>query len=177
MFGNNPQVQFVNADTIALGINPENPEKVAITAGREVLRQLWKLKEEYKDFAFETTLSGTWHANYLQSLKKDGFKVVIFFIWLREEALAVQRVEDRRRLGGHNVSEQDIRRRYLKSAYNMQKIYRYLADDWFLFDNTEEIPMLVACEGRGKLKIKNKKLFDEIRKEVKYYEQKVKKNY
>jgi len=142
-----------------------------------VLNRLWKLEKAYKDFAFETTLSGAWHAKYLQSLKKDGFKVVIFFIWLRDEGLAVQRVEDRHRLGGHNVPEQDIRRRYLKSAYNMQNLYRYLADDWFLFDNTEVSPKLIALEEKGRLKIENKTLFDEIRKEVEKYGQKTKKGY
>lgn len=170
-------IEFVNPDAIASEINPDMPEKVAISAGRDVLNRLWELKEAHKDFALETTLSGTWHAKYLQSLKEDGFKVVIFFIWLRDEELAVQRVRDRRRLGGHDVPERDIRRRYLKSAYNMQHLYRYLADDWFLFDNTEVPPKLIALQEKGRFIIENKTLFHEIRKEVEKYGQETKKGY
>jgi predicted ABC-type ATPase len=175
LFGSSPSVEFVNADVVAMELNHEAPEKAAIAAGREVLKRLHQLEQERRDFAFEATLSGVWHAKYLQGLRDAGFKIVIFFLWLRSEELAVQRVKQRRRRGGHNVPEADIRRRYLRSVYNMENLYRYLADDWFLYDNSDQTPQLIVSEESGNLKIKNKQIFVEILKEVKRYEQSIEK--
>ena len=118
MFGSTVTIEFVNADIVAQALNHESPETAAITAGRKVLKRLSQLKEEKNDFAFEATFAGVWHAKYLQELKDAGFKVVIFFVWLRSQELAVERVNEKARVrhGGHDVPEQDIRRRYLRSS-------------------------------------------------------------
>lgn len=177
LFGSKHLVEIVNADIIASELNSDAPDKVAIKAGREVLKRLRQLRRTRKDFALEATLAGVWHAKYLRSLKIEGFKIVIFFIWLRNEELSVQRVNERHRIGGHYVPEEDVRRRYLRSAYNMQHLYRQLADDWFLFDNSSEFsPQLIASRENGKFQIVNKRIFAEIRKEVEIYGQSLKKN-
>jgi len=48
---------FVNADEIAKGLSPFQPETVAIQAGRIMLQRIDDLIARGQDFAFETTLS------------------------------------------------------------------------------------------------------------------------
>ena len=49
--------EFVNADEIAKGLSPFQPDKVAIEAGRIMLNRINELMKQKVDFAFETTLS------------------------------------------------------------------------------------------------------------------------
>jgi predicted ABC-type ATPase len=175
MFARNPSIRFINADIVARELNYDAPEKAAMDAGREILKRLRQLERERTDFAFEATLSGVWHAKYLHGLRDVGFRIVIYFLWLRSEDLAVRRVNDRYEMGGHTVPEHDIRRRYLRSAYNMSSLYRHIADEWFLYDNSGQVSQLIASEEGGIFKIKKKRIFDEILKEVKAYEQSIKK--
>jgi predicted ABC-type ATPase len=49
--------EFVNADEIARGISPFQPEKVSIEAGRLMLKRIDELMNSGQDFSFETTLS------------------------------------------------------------------------------------------------------------------------
>lgn len=49
--------EFVNADEIAKGLSPFQPEKVAFEAGRIMLKRINELISENENFAFETTLS------------------------------------------------------------------------------------------------------------------------
>lgn len=170
-----PAIEFVNADIVAQALNDKAPETVAIDAGREVLKRLRQHEKERNDFAFEATLSGVWHAKYLQGLREAGFRIAIYFLWLRTEDLAVERVKERRRRGGHDIPEEDIRRRYLRSAYNMQYLYRHIAHDWFLYDNSDPPPKLIASEEKGTFRVKNRQVFAEILKGVKTYEQSIKK--
>ncbi|OPY67309.1 MAG: Zeta toxin [Syntrophorhabdaceae bacterium PtaU1.Bin034] len=166
-----PSIEFVNADVIALELSQKSPEKVPIAAGKQVLRRLEELKNERIDFAFEATLTANWHFKYLRELKGNGFRIILFFLWLRTEDLAVQRVVERHQKGGHFVPERDVRRRYLKSIYNMHNLYRRIADDWFIYDNSEEeLSQLVASFEGGRFEIKNRRLYDGILKEVKAYE-------
>ena len=49
--------EFVNADEIAAGLSPFNPEGVAIQAGRLMIERIIHLLKEGETFAFETTLA------------------------------------------------------------------------------------------------------------------------
>jgi len=49
--------EFVNADEIAKGISPFQPDKAGIEAGRYLLIRINKLVANGENFAFETTLS------------------------------------------------------------------------------------------------------------------------
>ena len=51
-------INFINADLIAAGINPFNPELAAISAGRVMIDLMRKYVKNNQSFAFETTLSG-----------------------------------------------------------------------------------------------------------------------
>jgi predicted ABC-type ATPase len=168
-------IKFVNPDSIASEMNPVMPEKMAIAAGREVLSYFRQLKKNRKDFVIESTLSGIWLEKYLRDLKNDGFRIVIFFIWLENEELAVNRVRDRQKRGGHYVTGEDVRRRYFRSIYNMKYLYCPIANDWFFYDNSDKSPTFIAKKENKKLEIKNKPILSKTLKKVRLYEQSIKK--
>lgn len=136
--------QFVNADTIAAGLSAFAPETVAVAAGRVMLRRLGELARERQSFAFETTLSSRSFAPFLRRLKADGYHVHLIYVWLRSPGLALQRVAARVSQGGHSVPDETIRRRYRRGLANFLQLYRPLADDWMLCDNSGDGPIVVA---------------------------------
>ncbi len=109
---------FVNADTIARGLNAFNPESEAVTAGRIILEHLRNLAKRRLTFAFETTLAGRTYADWLGGLRQTGYTVHLLYYWLESPNLAIERAADRVRSGGHHIDEQTIRRRYLRSVRN-----------------------------------------------------------
>jgi predicted ABC-type ATPase len=135
---------FVNADAIAVGLNAMNPEGEAFQAGRLILETLRRLADERADFAFETTLASRAYAQWLRSLKDNGYRVSIFYYWLASPEVAVARVQQRMRSGGHAIREIDIRRRYPRSVRNFLNLYRPMADEWEVYDNTNGQRQLIA---------------------------------
>ncbi|HEX5279689.1 MAG TPA: zeta toxin family protein [Micropepsaceae bacterium] len=97
--------EFVNADAIASGLSPFRPETVSIAAGRIMLDRMRSLASAGDNFAFETTLASRSFAPWLKNLRSSGYRVHVLFLWLRTPELAIQRVTERARLGGHVVPE------------------------------------------------------------------------
>ena len=146
---------FINADLIAQGISPFSPEVAAVRAGRLMLSEIRFFGERRVPFAFETTLSGRSYLRLIRQLKKRGYKVHLFFLWLKNVDLALSRVNERVLKGGHDVPELAIRRRFGRSMSNFFAEYRRLVDSWYLFDNSGAIPSVIAFERAGKLRIMN----------------------
>lgn len=141
--------EFVNADTIAVGLSAFHPEGAALQAGKIMLRRLRGLAEARKTFAFESTLSGRTYVRWLRSLKENGYKVHILFFWLSSADLAVARVAERVRMGGHDVPEKDIRRRYLSGVRNFMNLYAPLAASWRVYDNSHASSPVLVAHGKG----------------------------
>jgi predicted ABC-type ATPase len=138
-------LEYVNADTIAQGLSAFNPESVTFKAGRIMLERLHSLAEQNKSFAFESTLATRSYIRWLAQLKQQGYKVHILFLWLRSPELALLRVEERVQLGGHDIPEQSVRRRYVRGIRNFFHLYQPLTDSWAIFDNSEAgNPTLIA---------------------------------
>jgi predicted ABC-type ATPase len=127
---------FVNADAIARGLNGLTPEAEAFRAGRIMLDQLNDLAGRREDFAFETTLSARTYANWLRDLRLTGYTVLLYYYWLDSPDVAIARVALRVQSGGHFVPDTDIRRRYARSVRNFLELYRPVADEWVVYDNT-----------------------------------------
>ncbi len=127
---------FVNADFIAKGLSGRQVETVAFEAGRIMLRRLRQLADEGQDFGFESTLASRSFAPFLAGLRAQGYRVSIYYFWLRSAGLAVKRVRMRVRLGGHDVPVEVIRRRFARSAANLFDLYLALAEEWTVFDNS-----------------------------------------
>lgn len=137
-------VEYVNADTIAQGLSAFAPETVAFEAGRVMLRRLNELAKERKDFAFETTLATRFYTKWLAKRQSEGYYIHLVFLWLSSPELAIGRVAERVRIGGHNIPEETIRRRYDRGMSNFFRLYRPMVDSWEVMDVSEESPMEVA---------------------------------
>jgi predicted ABC-type ATPase len=157
--------EFVNADLIAAGLSPFNPEGQAIQAGRLMLARIDSLARARTNFGFETTLAGRGWLPLLQNLRQQGYRVTIFFLWLPSPDLAVSRVEERVRAGGHSVPEDVIRRRYVRGLRNFFRVYQTTLDDWLVFDNSKNDPALIALFIRDQRVIFNSDLFARIEEE------------
>jgi len=136
--------EFVNADEIAKGLSPFQPEKVAIEAGRIMLSRINELLSKNRSFAFETTLSTKSYKSKLIEAQGRGYTVTLIFFWLQSVELAKERIKVRVSEGGHNIEPNVVERRYLKGIKNLFDIYLPIVDGALIFDNSEGIPSLLA---------------------------------
>lgn len=136
--------RFVNADLIAAGLSPYAPDRAARQAGKLMLDQIRSFVAKGESFAFETTLSGRAYALQIPKWQALGFGVKLIFLRLPNADFALRRVALRVRLGGHNVPEETIRRRFDKGWCNFQQLYRPLVDEWALYDNSGGMPRLIG---------------------------------
>jgi predicted ABC-type ATPase len=128
--------EFVNADTIAQGLSAFRPEDVALEAGRIMLKRLDHLESEGQSFAFESTLASQALARRLERLKKGAYRIHVVYLWLPTAELAIARVAERVRAGGHDVPSEAVRRRFARGRRNFFALYRPLADTWRLYDGS-----------------------------------------
>ncbi|CAN5497769.1 zeta toxin family protein [soil metagenome] len=144
--------EFVNADTIAEGLSAFAPERAAFEAGRVALRRQNELAKQREDFAFETTLASRSYVRRLLELKKMGYQVTLMFLWLESAELAIQRVNERVRAGGHDIPESTIRRRYDRGLSNLFRLYIPIVDVWSVrdtsFARSVEIARYTDTEGQ-----------------------------
>ncbi len=139
-------LRFINADLIAAGLSPFAPEKMAVKAGRLMLQEVKEAVTKRESFAIETTLSGSAYLKHIREWQALGYEVSLFFLRLSSVDLAISRVEQRVKQGGHNIPEEVIRRRYQAGLDNFP-IYAELVNDWSLFNNDDSIPKLIAHNG------------------------------
>jgi predicted ABC-type ATPase len=134
---------FVNADLIAAGLSPFFPGDADIRAGRLMLKEIESHVRRRESFAFETTLSGRRYSALIPEWQRIGYEVVLIFLRLPKVEIAVERVKERVRQGGHDVLEEVIRRRYEAGWGNFRHLYKRLVDHWFLYDNAGRVPVLL----------------------------------
>ena len=155
--------EFVNADSIASGISPFQPESVAFKAGRLMLKRINRLIKNKADFGIETTLSTRSYAQKIKECKKLGYEVILVFFWLYSPELAIQRVKERVKKGGHSVPENVIRRRYKRGLKNLFSKFMSLSDYWLVIDNSQTNPLIVSEGIETEVKfVYNKKIWSHI---------------
>lgn len=152
--------EYVNADEIARGLSPFNPEKVSISAGKLMIKRINDLMKEGENFAFETTLATKSYVNLISKAKKLDYQVILVFFALESDDLAVERVKFRVTEGGHNVLEKTIRRRFNSGLKNFFHIYQNLVNQWIFVDNSRENGNIVARKDLGYIKIIQPKIWD-----------------
>jgi predicted ABC-type ATPase len=64
------------------------------------------------------------------------------------------------RNGGHHIPEDVVRRRFIRSLPNFLRIYKPLANSWVIFDNSGDIPRMIAIEESGKIEILDPDFFN-----------------
>ena len=140
--------EFVNADEIAAGLSPFNPEGVAIQAGRLMIDRIIHLLKEGESFAFETTLATRSYVKLIQQAQRRGYFVTLIFFMLNTPEQAVKRVERRVSMGGHNIPVDVIRRRYEAGLQNLFQLYMPVCNYWALYDNSD-CPAVKLASGCG----------------------------
>lgn len=140
--GNCPD--FINADLIAAGLSPFNPDAAAVRAGRLMLEEIDQRVAQRRSFAFETTLSGRGYASKIKMWQNLGYHLKLIFLSLPNADMAVARVAVRVSQGGHNIPEQVIRRRFRAGLENFEGLYKPLVDAWMFYDNSQSKLKMLA---------------------------------
>lgn len=135
--------RFINADLIAAGLAPFAPETAAIKAGRLMLEEIEQCVQRGESFAFETTLSGLGYLRHIAQWRALGYRVSLYFLSLPNAETAIARVAERVRQGGHGIPEPVVRRRFAAGLENFHQRYKQAVDDWALFDNTGDEPLML----------------------------------
>jgi len=157
--------EFVNADEIAKGLSPFQPEKAAFEAGRIMLHRIHELLTNNEVFAFETTLATKSYKQKVITAQEKGYKVVLLFFWLDSVELAIERVKTRVLEGGHNIETDVIKRRYKNGITNLFDIYLPIVSEALIFDNTAVKAELIAQKTLGNdIEVINKIKFDKLKK-------------
>jgi predicted ABC-type ATPase len=99
-------------------------------------------------------------------MRAGGYRVVMFFLWLPNVEMAVARVRKRVAEGGHDVADEDIRRRFTAGIQNLFRLYRAIAHDWWLYDASRLPPKVIAIEVNGQLVVKQIKQFRRIEEQA-----------
>jgi predicted ABC-type ATPase len=159
--------EFVNADAIAQGLSAFAPETVAIEAGRIMLKRLKELAAKRVSFAFETTLASRTFAPWLERLTNTCYRAHLMFLALPSAEAAIKRVGIRVKLGGHNIPEPVIRRRFEVGLKNFFNLYQPIVSSWGLYDNSlPNQPLLIAEKaGHGRLEVMRKTVYDRLLEE------------
>jgi len=154
--------EFVNADSIAAGLSPFNPESVAFEAGRIMLQRIGALMKEGVDFAFETTLSTRSYVGLVKEAQMQGYRVSLLYFWLFSPEFARQRVADRVKNGGHNIPADVIERRYYRGIHNLINLYLPVVNEWKIIDSNDSALFIAERTENGKEIIFNSELWNLI---------------
>jgi len=138
-----PIPRFLNADELARGLSPFNVQAVAVKAGKLLLHEVMDCLRTGKSFGLESTLSGTTYTRTLQRAKALGYTIEIHYLWLPSPELAIRRIAQRVKMGGHFIPAADVRRRYKRSITNFINLYAPLADGWTFRKNSTQPPSLL----------------------------------
>ena len=98
-------IAFLNPDLIAAGFGTNDFEKASFQAGRVLLSEIKDKINRGESFAFESTLSGLTYARIIKQAKLNGYKIIIYFIFLDKISLNLARIKKRVSMGGHLLSK------------------------------------------------------------------------
>jgi predicted ABC-type ATPase len=115
-------------------------------------------------FCVETNLAGRGLVQAIHSWQTAGYVVWLYFVALGSPELAMARVAARVAMGGHDVPETVVRRRWKAGLKALFEVYINAVDEWSLVDNSERVPVPVARGGRGVLEIEDAARWAELRR-------------
>lgn len=165
-----PQVaecrNFVNADLIAAGLSPLAPERELVTASRLLLKELDAHIQKRDDFAFETTLAGRGYLRLIRRLQKEGWQVELLYLALPSVKLSLLRVAERVAHGGHDITAENITRRFPRSLRNLLQDYSTQVDRTRCFMNSNNVPELIFEQQGEERTILNESYYQLLLKEA-----------
>ena len=155
--------EFVNADEIAKGLSPFQPEKVMYEAGKIMSTRIDGLIEKGENFAVETTLSAIVYREKVTKAQNNGYIVNLIYFWLSNPELAKHRVRLRVEEGGHNIETPILIRRYYKGLKNFFDVFSSICDNVMMFDNSDKSPKLIMTKEKEQdTEIYNQEIYNQI---------------
>ena len=155
--------EFVNADEIARGLSPFQPEKAAFEAGRIMLHRVEELLRRGETFALETTLATKMYQQKIRVAQQQGYTVILLYFWLSNPELAQERVKTRVLEGGHSIAPEVIDRRYQLGINYLFAHYLPLVDEASIYDNSSGEPILLAQKLADGFHVANEILYNQLR--------------
>jgi predicted ABC-type ATPase len=140
-------VNFVNLDEIARGLSPLDPRVAEREAARVALARARQFIAERAVFSMETTMSGHVHLDLMKEARQAGMSPALLYFSVRTPEICLQRIARRVAEGGHDVAEEIVRRRFVRSHQNLPA-YTAAADLWRVYEGSGAKPCL-AAEGHG----------------------------
>ena len=141
--------QWVNADEIAYGLSPLDPQSVAFQAGRLMLERIQDLLAQDETFAIETTLSTRAYRNLVLQALAKGYQVELVFFYLPSPQMAIKRIAHRVKHGGHHVPDDVVIRRYHRGLKNLKDIFMPIVDRWSIYRYEGNAYILIAKGNKG----------------------------
>ena len=160
--------EFLNADEIAKELSPEDPSKARIVAGKKVLSMLGELISQGKSFVIESTLSGSFLEKYIEELKENGYEIKLIYIFLASQKLCIERIKSRVLQGGHDIPDEDVRRRYTRGLVRFWNQYRLISDYFTIVFNNEYYDFKRVAYGKSEqIEVIDKDLYEVLLKQIK----------
>jgi predicted ABC-type ATPase len=134
---------FINADLIAEGLSPFAPASVSVRAGRIMLELIADCVRRRVGFAFETTLAAANYVPMIQHWRASGYRVHLHFLSLPSPEVALERVAERVRQGGHDVPTDVVVRKFHRGRDNFDRLYKPVVDRWTFYDCSRRGPIVI----------------------------------
>lgn len=141
-------IRFINADYIAAGLSPFDPELVAVRAGKIMLEEVQTCFQRGESFAIETTLAGKGYLKHIKRWREAGYNVHLIFLSLNDVNISIQRVAKRVAQGGHHIPTPVIQRRFKAGLQLFHSDYKKAVNSWMLYDNSSD-PMILLANGEN----------------------------
>jgi predicted ABC-type ATPase len=136
------RANLLDPDAVAKRINPTNLRLASIDAAREVIQRTREYLRDGQSFAIETTLSSVSIIETMRRARERAFVVRLVYVCVENPDWNIERVRERVAKGGHDVPDDDVRRRYERSLSNLPEALQ-LADDAVVYDNSGVEPQRV----------------------------------
>ncbi|MEK6614943.1 MAG: zeta toxin family protein [Bacteroidota bacterium] len=150
---------YINSDSIARGLTLNGSKYAQYEAGRFMLKKIDDCLKNNLSFSFETTMSGKIWSSHIRQAKRQGYKVILYFIFVNSIHLSLTRIKNRVRHGGHDISAEVVKRRFKRTFSNFIKLYAPMADEWYVIDNSKH-GIEIAHRKNNIEKVFNKKGFE-----------------
>jgi predicted ABC-type ATPase len=143
-------VPVIDPDWEARLVRPDAPQAAAVEGGKQAIKRARAYLVNNQSFAAETTLAGKTYLRMMAEAKQKGWLIDLIYVGVASVETSIDRVAQRVAQGGHNVPEEDIRRRYTRSLANLP-IAIELADRATILDNSTAAghqPIAIVENGR-----------------------------
>ena len=139
---------FYNADSIAEGLGDANSVELQIRARALVDREIAERLANGDDFGFESTWSGASRPAIVRDAANRGYYTRAVFLGTNAPEINIERVRRRVLEGGHDIPENEIRRRWNQAFENLLGMWEVI-ETIHVMDSSRDRVQLIAEKRDG----------------------------